>query len=93
MYFVILFSSSWQFRLCCVIFSQYNQKFLDLLRSTPKCPVLLVLGGGCSGTVCVFIRSGLITGSDRTGLDQARNWPFKVIRLQRSGIDTIKYHT
>ena len=35
MYFVILFSSSWQSD--CVIFSQFKLKSLDLLRSTPKC--------------------------------------------------------
>ena len=51
MYFVILFSSSWQSD--CVIFSQFKQLSLDLLLSTPWCPVLLVLDG-CSGVVRVL---------------------------------------
>ena len=51
MYFVIPFSSSLQ--LDCVIFSQFKQQSLDLFRSTPKCPVLLVLDG-CSGVLRVL---------------------------------------
>ena len=51
MYFVILSSSSWQSD--CVIFSQFKQSSLDLLRSTLKCPALLVLDG-CSDVLRVL---------------------------------------
>ena len=50
MHLICLSSSSCQSD--CVIFSQIKQQLLDLLRSTPKSTVLLVLDG-CSGILGV----------------------------------------
>ena len=51
--FILFLEANILYSFFCVIFSKFKQQSLDLLRSTPKCPVLLVLGG-CSGVLRVL---------------------------------------